>query len=222
MKSGKKHVGGRLQRLTTRIRSGKYYQQILSRIDPGKYIQQLKTHIQSDKFRKSLIMNIPYVMMFIFADRAACLYRISEGENVSEKMLYTMGYSRVIFQSVMPSFHGTDLLFGACVAVVFKLVVLQRKADAKKLRKGTEYGSARWGTREDILPFMADDPWMNIPLTETESLTMESRPKKPKYARNKNILVIGGSGSGKTRFFVKPSVMQMNCSMVLTDPKGTF
>lgn len=144
MKSGKKHVGGRFQRLMTRIRSGRFYQQILFRIDPGKYIQQLKTHIQSDRFRKSLIMNIPYVMVFIFADRASCLYRISEGENVSEKMLYTMGYSRVIFQSVMPSFHGTDLLFGACVAVVFKLVVLQKMAEAKKLRKGTEYGSARW------------------------------------------------------------------------------
>lgn len=222
MKSEKKHVGKRLRRLTARIRSGKFYQKIKNLVDPGRYLQQLKTHIRSDRFRKSLIMNIPYVMVFIFADRAACLYRISEGENISEKMLYTMGNSGVILQSFMPSFHGTDLLFGACVAVVFKLVVLQKMADAKKLRKGTEYGSARWGTREDILPFMADDPWMNIPLTATESLTMESRPRKPKYARNKNILVIGGSGSGKTRFFVKPSVMQMNCSMVLTDPKGTL
>ena len=92
----------------------------------------------------------------------------------------------------------------------------------KKFRKGIEYGSARWGTAEDIKPYMSDDPWMNIPLTATEALTMESRPKQPKYARNKNIVVIGGSGSGKTRFFVKPSVMQMNCSMVITDPKGTL
>ena len=105
-----------------------------------------------------------------------------------------MSNSGVIFQSAMPSFDKTDLIVGTCVAVVFKLLVIQKKADAKKLRKGSEYGSARWGTREDILPFIADDPWMNIPLTATESLTMESRPKKPKYARNKNILVIGGSG----------------------------
>ena len=133
MKSEKKHVGKRLRRLTARIRSGKFYQKIKNLVDPGRYLQQLKTHIQSDRFRKSLIMNIPYVMVLIFADRAACLYRISEGENIG-----------VILQSFMSSFHGTDLLFGACVAVVFKLVVLQKMADAKKLRKGTEYGSARW------------------------------------------------------------------------------
>ena len=222
MKSEKLDVGKCLQRFKARIISGKCYQWLKSHINPGKYLQQLKTYIKSDKFHKSLIMNIPYVAAFIFADRASCLFRISEGGNFSERMLYTMSNSEVIFQSAMPSFDKTDLIVGAGVAVVFKLLVLQKKADAKKLRKGTEYGSARWGTREDILPFMADDPWMNIPLTETESLTMESRPKKPKYARNKNILVIGGSGSGKTRFFVKPSVMQMNCSMVLTDPKGTL
>lgn len=188
----------------------------------GKYIQQMYSYFKSDRFRKSLIMNIPYVAAFIFADRASCLFRISGGENFSERMLYTMSNSGVIFQSAMPSFDKTDLIVGTCVAVVFKLLVIQKKADAEKLRKGSEYGSARWGTREDILPFIADDPWMNIPLTATESITMESRPKQPKYARNKNILVIGGSGSGKTRFFVKPSVMQMNCSMVITDPKGTL
>lgn len=101
-----------------------------------------------------------------------------------------------------------------------KILVWQKQADAKKLRKGVEYGSARWGTAEDIKPFMAEDFWMNIPLTATESITMESRPKNPKFARNKNICVIGGSGSGKTRFFVKVSIMMMNCSMVITDPKG--
>ena len=133
-----------------------------------------------------------------------------------------MQHSNLIISSLVPSFNGRDILTGMAAVIVFKLLVLQKKADAKKLRKGVEYGSARWGTREDILPFMSDDPWMNIPLTATESITMESRPKQPKYARNKNILVIGGSGSGKTRFFVKPSVMQMNCSMVITDPKGTL
>ena len=113
-------------------------------------------------------------------------------------------------------------MVGVTVAVVLKLLVWQKQSDAKKLRKGIEYGSARWGNAEDIKPYMSEDPWMNIPLTATEALTMESRPKQPKYARNKNIVVIGGSGSGKTRFFVKPSVMQMNCSMVITDPKGTL
>lgn len=222
MKTGKRGAENHRQQSKVRIKLGKYLQPIQSRINPGKYIQQVYSYIKSDRFRKSLLMNIPYVAAFIFADRASCLFRISEGGNFSERMLYTMSNSGVIFQSTMPSFDKTDLIVGTCVAVVFKLLVIQKKADAKKLRKGSEYGSARWGSREDILPFIADDPWMNIPLTATESLTMESRPKKPKYARNKNILVIGGSGSGKTRFFVKPSVMQMNCSMVLTDPKGTL
>lgn len=120
----------------------------------------------------------------------------------------------------IPSLQGKDLLIGIGVAVVAKILIWQKQQDSKKFRKGVEYGSAKWGDREDIKPYMADNPWMNIPLTATESITMESRPKNPKYARNKNILVIGGSGSGKTRFFVKPSVMQMNCSLVLTDPKG--
>ena len=137
-------------------------------------------------------------------------------------------YSRIL-EMCVPIYCGfvlsnnwKDLLAGIVVAVVLKVLVWQKQADAKKLRKGIEYGSARWGTAEDIKPYMSEDPWMNIPLTATEALTMESRPKQPKYARNKNIVVIGGSGSGKTRFFVKPSVMQMNCSMVITDPKGTL
>ena len=123
---------------------------------------------------------------------------------------------------MQPSFNWRDMLTGIVAAVILKLLVWQKQSDAKKLRKGIEYGSARWGNAEDIKPYMSEDPWMNIPLTATEALTMESRPKQPKYARNKNIVVIGGSGSGKTRFFVKPSVMQMNCSMVITDPKGTL
>ena len=133
-----------------------------------------------------------------------------------------MEHADRIFTGILLSFDLRDLLVGVTVAVILKLLVWQKQSDAKKLRKGIEYGSARWGTAEDIKPYMSDDPWMNIPLTATEALTMESRPKQPKYARNKNIVVIGGSGSGKTRFFVKPSVMQMNCSMVITDPKGTL
>ena len=188
----------------------------------GKFLKQFKSQIGTERFRKSLIMNIPFAFVFIFADRACFLYRISDGGNIGEKILAVMQHSNLIILSLMPSFNRIDILTGMAAVIVFKLLVLQKKADAKKLRKGVEYGSARWGTREDILPFMSDDPWMNIPLTATESITMESRPKQPKYARNKNILVIGGSGSGKTRFFVKPSVMQMNCSMVITDPKGTL
>jgi type IV secretion system protein VirD4 len=172
--------------------------------------------------KKLLLTNLPYAFVALFADRASCLYRASPGSEVGEKLLYAMEHSAKIVSSFHPSFYAVDVLVGIGVAVAVKLVVWQKQADAKKLRKGIEYGSARWGTAEDIKPFMADDFWMNIPLTATESLTMESRPKQPKYARNKNICVIGGSGSGKTRFFVKISIMMMNCSMVITDPKGTL
>ena len=172
--------------------------------------------------KKLVLTNIPYALAAFYADRAFFLYRNSPGEDMGNKLLYAMEHADRIFAGFMLSNNWKDLLAGIVVAVVLKLLVWQKQADAKKLRKGIEYGSARWGTAEDIKPYMSEDPWMNIPLTATEALTMESRPKQPKYARNKNIVVIGGSGSGKTRFFVKPSVMQMNCSMVITDPKGTL
>ena len=172
--------------------------------------------------KKLVLTNLPYVLTAFYADRASCLYRSSPGEDIGNKLLYAMEHADRIFTGILLSLDLRDLLVGVTVAVVLKLLVWQKQSDAKKLRKGIEYGSARWGTAEDIKPYMSDDPWMNIPLTATEALTMESRPKQPKYARNKNIVVIGGSGSGKTRFFVKPSVMQMNCSMVITDPKGTL
>ena len=172
--------------------------------------------------KKLVLTNLPYVLTAFYADRASCLYRSSPGEDIGNKLLYAMEHADRIFTGILLSFDLRDLLVGVTVAVVLKLLVWQKQSDAKKLRKGIEYGSARWGTAEDIKPYMSEDPWMNIPLTATEALTMESRPKQPKYARNKNIVVIGGSGSGKTRFFVKPSVMQMNCSMVITDPKGTL
>ena len=172
--------------------------------------------------KKLVLTNLPYVLTAFYADRASCLYRRSPGEDIGNKLLYAMEHADRIFTGILLSFDLRDLLVGVTVAVILKLLVWQKQSDAKKLRKGIEYGSARWGTAEDINPYMSDDPWMNIPLTATEALTMESRPKQPKYARNKNIVVIGGSGSGKTRFFVKPSVMQMNCSMVITDPKGTL
>lgn len=172
--------------------------------------------------KKLVLTNLPYVLTAFYANRASCLYRSSPGEDIGNKLLYAMEHADRIFTGILLSFDLRDLLVGVTVAVILKLLVWQKQSDAKKLRKGIEYGSARWGTAEDIKPYMSDDPWMNIPLTATEALTMESRPKQPKYARNKNIVVIGGSGSGKTRFFVKPSVMQMNCSMVITDPKGTL
>ncbi len=172
--------------------------------------------------KKLVFTNIPYALAAFYADRAFFLYRNSPGEDMGNKLLYAMEHADQIFAGFVLSNNWKDLLAGIVVAVVLKVLVWQKQADAKKLRKGIEYGSARWGTAEDIKPYMSEDPWMNIPLTATEALTMESRPKQPKYARNKNIVVIGGSGSGKTRFFVKPSVMQMNCSMVITDPKGTL
>ena len=172
--------------------------------------------------KKLVLTNLPYALAAFYADRAFFLYRNSPGEDMGNKLLYAMEHADRIFAGFVLSNNWKDLLAGIVVAVVLKVLVWQKQADAKKLRKGIEYGSARWGTAEDIKPYMSEDPWMNIPLTATEALTMESRPKQPKYARNKNIVVIGGSGSGKTRFFVKPSVMQMNCSMVITDPKGTL
>ena len=172
--------------------------------------------------KKLVLTNIPYALAAFYADRAFFLYRNSPGEDMGNKLLYAMEHADRIFAGFVLSNNWKDLLAGIVVAVVLKVLVWQKQAEAKKLRKGIEYGSARWGTAEDIKPYMSEDPWMNIPLTATEALTMESRPKQPKYARNKNIVVIGGSGSGKTRFFVKPSVMQMNCSMVISDPKGTL
>ena len=172
--------------------------------------------------KKLVLTNIPYALAAFYADRAFFLYRNSPGEDMGNKLLYAMDHADRIFAGFVLSFNWRDMLTGIVAAVILKLLVWQKQSDAKKLRKGIEYGSARWGNAEDIKPYMSEDPWMNIPLTATEALTMESRPKQPKYARNKNIVVIGGSGSGKTRFFVKPSVMQMNCSMVITDPKGTL
>lgn len=187
-----------------------------------KWKNKIRVRLSALDKKKLVLTNIPYALAVFYADRAFFLYRNSPGEDMGNKLLYAMDHADRIFAGFVLSNNWKDLLAGIVVAVVLKVLVWQKQADAKKLRKGIEYGSARWGTAEDIKPYMSEDPWMNIPLTATEALTMESRPKQPKYARNKNIVVIGGSGSGKTRFFVKPSVMQMNCSMVITDPKGTL
>ncbi|MCQ4870999.1 type IV secretory system conjugative DNA transfer family protein [Blautia producta] len=187
-----------------------------------KWKNKIRVRLSALDKKKLVLTNIPYILTAFYTNRASFLYRNSLGEDIGNKLLYAMEHADRVLTGLQPSFNWRDMLTGIVAAVILKLLVWQKQSDAKKLRKGIEYGSARWGNAEDIKPYMSEDPWMNIPLTATEALTMESRPKQPKYARNKNIVVIGGSGSGKTRFFVKPSVMQMNCSMVITDPKGTL
>ena len=187
-----------------------------------KWKNKIRVRLSALDKKKLVLTNIPYILTAFYTNRASFLYRNSLGEDIGNKLLYAMEHADRILTGLQPSFNWRDMLTGIVAAVILKLLVWHKQSDAKKLRKGIEYGSARWGNAEDIKPYMSENPWMNIPLTATEALTMESRPKQPKYARNKNIVVIGGSGSGKTRFFVKPSVMQMNCSMVITDPKGTL
>ena len=171
--------------------------------------------------KKLLILNLPYLLFVYLFDKVGAAVRLSPGMDASQKILHLGEGFTAAFASAAPSFHPADLLIGIAGAVVIRLAVYLKGKNAKKYRKGIEYGSARWGTPEDIKPYIDPVFENNIPLTQTERLTMNSRPKQPKYARNKNILVIGGSGSGKTRFFVKPSLMQMHSSYVVTDPKGT-
>ncbi len=172
--------------------------------------------------KKLAIKLLPYLIFEYLGDKVSWLYRHSPGANASLKAFYAIAHLKYAFLSLFPSMHLMDLLCGAGFSVAIYLVLLYRRKNAKKYRNGMEYGSARWGTASDIKPFINPVFAENIPLTQTERLTMESRPKLPKYARNKNIVVIGGSGSGKTRFFIKPSLMQMHSSYVATDPKGTL
>ena len=173
------------------------------------------------EIKKLLILNAPYLLFVYLFDKVGAAVRLSPGADTSAKILHLGEGFTAAFASAAPSFHPADLLIGIAGAAIIRLAVYMKGKDAKKYRKGIEYGSARWGTAEDIKPYIDPVFENNIPLTQTERLTMNSRPKLPKYARNKNILVIGGSGSGKTRFFVKPSLMQMHSSYVVTDPKGT-
>lgn len=173
------------------------------------------------EIKKLLILNLPYLLFVWLFDKVGAAVRLSPGADASAKLLHLGDGFSAAFSSIAPSFHPADLLIGIAGAVIVRLIIYVKGKNAKKYRKGMEYGSARWGTAEDIKPYTDPVFENNIPLTQTERLTMNSRPKQPKYARNKNILVIGGSGSGKTRFFVKPSLMQMHSSYVVTDPKGT-
>ena len=174
------------------------------------------------KQKKVIISSVPYVFIGLFATKIGQAWRFSSGDELGTRILDLGNGLLEAMQSPMPSFYPLDLLVGAVVALLIRLVVYEKSKNAKKYRRNVEYGSARWGKPEDIAPYIAPDFRNNVILTQTERLTMNSRPKDPKTARNKNVLVIGGSGSGKTRYFVKPQIMQMHSSYCITDPKGSL
>ena len=182
----------------------------------------IKALIRQINIKKLLLPNLPYIFIGYFVNKLVQAYRITAGADILEKIFKLSENINTVFKAPLPSFNGIDLLSGIIGAVLVRFFVYQKSKNAKKYRKGMEYGSASWGTHKDIEPFMNPVFQKNIPLTQTEWLTMESRVSPPKNARNKNIIVVGGSGSGKTRFFVKPSLMQMHSSYVVTDPKGTI
>ena len=174
------------------------------------------------KMKKLLILNIPYLFIALAFTKLSQAWRYSTGYEAAEKILHLSDGFAVAFNSPLPSFHPQDLIFGILLAAAIRLAVYLKGRNAKKYRKGVEYGSARWGKAEDIRPFTDPVFQNNVILTQTESLMMSSRPKNPKNARNKNVLIVGGSGSGKTRFWLKPNLMQCHSSYVVTDPKGTI
>lgn len=172
--------------------------------------------------KKLFLLNLPYLLFVYPFDKLAQAFRLAPGADLPGKLLSIGDGFTAALSSLWLSFHPTDLLIGIAGALILRMAVYLKGKNAKKYRHGIEYGSARWGTAADIAPYMDKDFFQNIPMTQTERITMASRPKQPKYARNKNILVIGGSGSGKTRFFCKPSLLQAHSSYVCTDPKGTL
>ena len=172
--------------------------------------------------KKFLLPNIPYVFIALFATKLGQAWRLAPGTDFSRKALHLMEGFAAAFQSALPSFHPIDLCVGVAAALLIRLIVYVKGKNAKKFRKNLEYGSARWGKPEDIAPYVDPKFENNVILTQTERLMMSNRPKDPKTARNKNVLVVGGSGSGKTRFFIKPNLMQLHSSYVVTDPKGSI
>ena len=172
--------------------------------------------------KKLLLPNLPYVFIALFATKLGQAARLAPGADFSQKALHIMEGFAAAFQSALPSFHPIDLCVGIAAALLIRLAVYIKGKNARKFRKNIEYGSARWGNAEDIKPYVDPTFANNVILTQTERLTMNSRPKDPKTARNKNVLVVGGSGSGKTRFFIKPNLMQLHSSYVVTDPKGSI
>ena len=176
--------------------------------------------MNSAKIKKLLILNFPYLIFVYLFGKVTQAFRLAPGADMSQKLLTIgQGFSAA-FENALPSVNLTDLLIGVAGAAIIRLIIYTKGKNAKKYRRGIEYGSARWGTADDIRPYIDPVFENNLLLTQTERLTMSSRPKEPKHARNKNVVVIGGSGSGKTRFFVKPNLMQQHSSYVVTDPKG--
>lgn len=172
--------------------------------------------------KKFLLPNIPYVFIALFSTKLGQAWRLAPGTDFSGKALHLMEGFATAFSSLVPSFHPIDLCVGVAAALLIRLIVYVKGKNAKKFRKNLEYGSARWGKPEDIAPYVDPKFENNVILTRTERLMMSNRPKDPKTARNKNVLVVGGSGSGKTRFFIKPNLMQLHSSYVVTDPKGSI
>ena len=172
--------------------------------------------------KKFLLPNIPYVFIALFATKLGQAWRLAPGMDFSGKALHLMEGFAAAFQSALPSFHPIDLCVGVAAALLIRLIAYAKGKNAKKFRKNLEFGSARWGRPEDIAPYVDPKFENNVILTQTERLMMSNRPKDPKTARNKNVLVVGGSGSGKTRFFIKPNLMQLHSSYVVTDPKGSI
>ena len=182
--------------------------------------------MNTSKLKKQLILNLPYFLIGLYATKLSEAWRLTGGADASTRILHLKEGFAAAFQPPWPSFHPTDILVGVVIGCILRLLAYEKSRNTKKYRHNIEYGSARWGSHSDIMPFIDPDPWNNIILTKTESLTMNNRPKDPRNARNKNVLVVGGSGSGKTRFFVKPNIMQCTKtkgnSVVVTDPKGTL
>ena len=177
--------------------------------------------LNKKQLKRLIIPNIPYFVIGLYATKLGEAWRRAEGTDVSSKLLHILDGMAAALQSPLPSFVPMDMLIGLLCGIGLRLAVYIKSRNAKKYRRNEEYGSARWGTAEDIAPFMDPDPQKNIILTKTEGLTMNNRVPNPKYARNKNVLIIGGSGSGKTRFWLKPNLMQLHSSYVITDPKGS-
>jgi len=189
-----------------------------------KLAAEISRMAQAADMKKLILLNFPYIIAFYMVEKAAWLYRHCNGDSVVDRLMVLFMNFGLAYKSVLPSFHPFDLLVGLVGAAALKAVIYFKGKNAKKYRQGEEYGSARWGNQKDIEPFIDPVFENNVILTQTERLMMSGRPKHPKYARNKNVIVIGGSGSGKTRFYVKPNLMQMpqKVSYVLTDPKGTI
>ena len=178
--------------------------------------------MKSINLKKLILPKLPYLLFVFLFDKVGQAARLAPGADLSGKLLSIGDGFAAAFSSFAPSLHPADLLVGVLGAALIRLVVYVKGKNAKKYRRGVEYGSARWGSADDIRPYIDPVFENNVLLTQTERLMMNSRPKQPKYARNKNVLVVGGSGSGKTRFFVKPNLMQMHSSYLVSDPKGTL